>query len=936
MGNKITYNIIWIDPNVDNTENTGYSKDLKSIPNNNFKRYKNNDDALKYLKSIKFQETIIIISGRLYIDFINKFKSNLKEMYVIPKIIIFTGNKEKFLNYNKDNKNNMDIINHSFYNFGGIKTSFNDIFKFVRDNTNEESSLENKNEKSHLIFEHIKEESQLTFEYINEKEQLIFPLLYKVLINIDNNDNIEKYTLLLYNKYCKNNDKLKILLGSIKLLSKIPIELLSKYYIRAFKLEPNLFKDINNDLREIKLKNNISFIKILYEGIKLKAFPLASNTMLYRASKISNNEIKIINEYLNKKKENLPAAILYSRTFLKFLKEKEMAENFLNYENKDKNLSKILFILEKDDNMEYNLSTHGDIENISFIPNEKEVLFFPFSSFEIKDIKERKIEKEISYEIKLLYLGKYLKDIEKDENLINKENNIPNTKFKQQIIDIGLIEEKDIINAKEIFNKYEKYKQITNDIIINKSDFNNNIISKESDLNNKIKIINSEDGKNKKIINNIITGEIIIKESDVNNCVKIINIENKKEFEDKCKIKINGNIIPFNNYYKFKEKGKYIIEYSFEINPSNLNKMFYECSSLSKINLSKFDSQNIIDMNYMFAGCSSLSKIDLTNFNTTNAINMEGMFCGCSSLKNINLTNFDTQNVINMSFMFYGCSSLSNIDLSNFNTTNAIYMHYMFSFCSSLSNIDLSNFNTKNVIDMTGMFCECSSLSTINLSNFETHNVKDMNKMFNGCSSLSNIDLSNFNTQNVTDMNKMFNECSSLSKINLSNFKTQNVTDISFMFCKCTCLSKINLSKFDTQKITDMNCMFAGCSSLSNINISNFNTTNVNKISFMFAGCSSLSTINLSNFDTTNVKDMRGMFCGCSSLSSINLTNFDTTNVKDMDYMFYECSSLISINLSNFDTRNVKGMNQMFHGCSSLSNDNLITKDKKILDALNN
>ena len=63
-------------------------------------------------------------------------------------------------------------------------------------------------------------------------------------------------------------------------------------------------------------------------------------------------------------------------------------------ENKNKDLFKVLYILEKDDSLDYNLSTHGDIEKLSFFPSEREVLFLPFSSFEIKDIKEIKIEKE--------------------------------------------------------------------------------------------------------------------------------------------------------------------------------------------------------------------------------------------------------------------------------------------------------------------------------------------------------------------------------------------------------------------------------------------------------------------------------------------------------------------------------------------------------------
>ena len=85
--------------------------------------------------------------------------------------------------------------------------------------------------------------------------------------------------------------------------------------------------------------------------------------------------------------------------------------------NIDKNLSKVLFIIEKDEIMNYSLSTHSDIENISKYPSEKEVLFFPYSSFEIKEIKQNKKSKndndENYYEIKLLYLGKYIKEIEK-------------------------------------------------------------------------------------------------------------------------------------------------------------------------------------------------------------------------------------------------------------------------------------------------------------------------------------------------------------------------------------------------------------------------------------------------------------------------------------------------------------------------------------------
>ena len=40
---------------------------------------------------------------------------------------------------------------------------------------------------------------------------------------------------------------------------------------------------------------------------------------------------------------------------------------------------------------------------------------------------------------------------------------------------------------------------------------------------------------------------------------------------------------------------------------------------------------------------------------------MFGMFFNCDSLTNLNLSNFNTQNVTNMYGMFYGCESSTNL-----------------------------------------------------------------------------------------------------------------------------------------------------------------------------------------------------------------------------------------------------------------------------------
>ena len=60
-------------------------------------------------------------------------------------------------------------------------------------------------------------------------------------------------------------------------------------------------------------------------------------------------------------------------------------------------------------------------------------------------------------------------------------------------------------------------------------------------------------------------------------------------------------------------------------------------------------------MDRMFGFVSALTSIDVSSFDTSNVINMGYMFDGCYDLISIDISNFDTQNVEDMSGMFYGC-----------------------------------------------------------------------------------------------------------------------------------------------------------------------------------------------------------------------------------------------------------------------------------------
>ena len=364
-------NVIWIDENYENEENSLYLNDLRKNKNLLIKCFKKVEDGIKYIKKIKFEETNIVISGALYFEFINEFKNNLKSFNVIPKIIIFTESKINFIKYNNSYNNYKE---YSFYNFGGIQIIYSDVKNFILNSNNNNISNTEKIEFSILNNNDIslkkslkEEEGNLTFEYIDCKEKLLYPTLYQSLIGEIKLHQINIYTELLYNKY-KNNNNINKLLNSIRNILDIPIELISKYYIRLFTAESDFYKNINKDLRENKKDNYLTYIKVLYEGIKTKSLLLASNNILYRGTILLNKEIEKIKEYLKNKKEELPGAIVFSKTFLSFSKVKRVAEDFLEIQVNNNEFNKILFILENDNNIDYSLSTHADIEYISYHP----------------------------------------------------------------------------------------------------------------------------------------------------------------------------------------------------------------------------------------------------------------------------------------------------------------------------------------------------------------------------------------------------------------------------------------------------------------------------------------------------------------------------------------------------------------------------------------
>ena len=230
-----------------------------------------------------------------------------------------------------------------------------------------------------------------------------------------------------------------------------------------------------------------------------------------------------------------------------------------------------------------------------------------------------------------------------------------------------------------------------------------------------------------------------------------------------------------------------------------------------------FASARPTSCNSWFMECEKLEAIDgIENLNTSKVTDMWNMFYNCKSLTSLDLKIFDTHNVLGMSYMFFGCNNLTYLNVSSFDTSNVGNMMWMFAGCWKLTNLSVSNFDMHSVRTMIGMFSSCKGLTHIDVSKFNTENVKSMQAVFQRCEKLTSLDLSGFNTSKVNDIASMFNSCKSLTSLDLSNFDTQLVTQSTSLFYGCQKLEAIYLGdKFSLEGLSKLYAskyMFYNCS----------------------------------------------------------------------------------------------------------------------------
>ena len=214
--------------------------------------------------------------------------------------------------------------------------------------------------------------------------------------------------------------------------------------------------------------------------------------------------------------------------------------------------------------------------------------------------------------------------------------------------------------------------------------------------------------------------------------------------------------------------------------------------TLESVNLTNWDVSSCTTMSSMFSSQGKLKYVPIETWKGTSACtNMGWMFWTCSSLTSIDLSNFDTSNVVSFHHLFAHGSKLAEIKgLADLDVSSAVTLNAML-HSTRIKTLDVSKWNTSKCNDFSQFVEGCNLLTEIiGLDKFDTSNGKAFSEMFSGCSGLRHLDLSNFSTINADPswidpyrnettfgLNRMLNGLSNLRTISLGKNFSFNGND---------------------------------------------------------------------------------------------------------------------------------------------------------------
>ena len=270
--------------------------------------------------------------------------------------------------------------------------------------------------------------------------------------------------------------------------------------------------------------------------------------------------------------------------------------------------------------------------------------------------------------------------------------------------------------------------------------------------------------------------------------------------------------------------------------PTEVTYMFANFANLKSIDLSLFDSSQVVYMSYMFYNCTNLLTLNLSEFDLSKVRSATSVFAGDNALISLNTPKVNANVDVLISKSLYDSTGKEYTKLTNELTTSillesktqvvsgqifnekikklagnaaATYSNFNRTItevrvATSLPEIELDENNIVSSDDSSrliyvwfdeGILYYYTEASRIYLNNNSAY-------MFNNLKSATSIDLSKFNTNGITNIAYMFDGCESLTKLDLSNFDVSKVLLTDYMLNGLTSLTEFTTPKAITNSQT--------------------------------------------------------------------------------------------------------------------------------------
>jgi hypothetical protein len=440
MEKKEQYRIlIWLDKEVNGIYNKSNQDLIKNVGNIQLITVTDVKTCMIKIKEIKFKKTIIMVSAKLAQSLFKSFMNDLTDIYIIPKIIVFTS-KDTMKKIQTDPK---DLIKFPFFKKNLVICQLGVLVNELQ----KESIYQPK-----TISKNINAIQGFTFDIVKSLNDLIIPNNFSSLTTLPKNSEIKDFNQFLIDTFSSNTDLKYLIEQTIDYLD-IPLEILIKYWLRVYTIEPNFIKEMNKSLNDNKEKNNIynTYIRVLYSALNKKIIKFYNNSTIFIGTKITKEEINKIQNNINNKKPNLPSCFCYNKAFISTFINDNLIDIFMEKVKLENNEFYSFFEIQKNDLMKAQNIPNVYIKEYSFT-GEEEIIFFPFSCFEISSIEKKTNKKNKEYyHIGSIYLGKYEDIIQKQEKKVEekKEEKKVEVKKEEKKVEVKKEEKKVEVKKKE-------------------------------------------------------------------------------------------------------------------------------------------------------------------------------------------------------------------------------------------------------------------------------------------------------------------------------------------------------------------------------------------------------------------------------------------------------------------------------------------------------